>query len=114
MFHCFKEESHPINISKIPDKTGIFQHDSAPCHKSKFVTKYLEENNVKILDWPGNSPDFYLIENLWAILKKHFTKEDGSSKIRLIRSFKCGTTTNKFKKCTKNLLNLCQIELSVF
>jgi len=85
IFGCLEEKSHPIELmNKFSDKTGIFQHDSAPCHKSRVVTKYLEENNVKVLDWPGNSPDLNPIENLWAILKKRLAKQDCSSKTRLI------------------------------
>jgi hypothetical protein len=34
-----------------------FLQDGAPCHTSKRVMKYLKENNVSVLDWPGNSPD---------------------------------------------------------
>ena len=42
----------------------IFIHDGAPCHQSKIVKQFLTENHIKILDWPGNSPDLSLIENL--------------------------------------------------
>ena len=48
----------------------IFQDDSAPCHRCKIVKEYLEENQIKTLDWPGNSPDLNPIENIWAILKQ--------------------------------------------
>ena len=35
----------------------IFVHDGAPCQQSKIVKQFLIENYIKILDWPGNSPD---------------------------------------------------------
>ena len=35
----------------------VFMHDDAPYHRSKIVTQFLTENHIKILDWPGNSPN---------------------------------------------------------
>jgi hypothetical protein len=44
----------------------LFQHDGAPCHKAKLITKWLEEQNIDILGpWTRNSPDLNPIENLW-------------------------------------------------
>ena len=44
--------------------TSIFMQNGAPCHHSKIVKKFLGDNNVVTLDWPGNSPDLNPIENL--------------------------------------------------
>jgi len=46
---------------------GIFQQDLALCHCSKKVKKFLSDNNIAVLTWPGNSSDGNPIENLWAI-----------------------------------------------
>ena len=54
---------------------SIFMHDSAPCHRAKSVTKFLRDNNIKVLPWPGNSPDMNPIENLWEVAKKEIAKE---------------------------------------
>ena len=35
----------------------IFMHDGVPCHWCRVVKKFLEEKNIRQLDWPGNSPD---------------------------------------------------------
>ena len=40
-----------------------FMQDGAPAHRSKIVTKFLEDNNIRVLEWPGNSPDVNPIEN---------------------------------------------------
>ena len=58
---------------------NTFQQDSAPCHVSKRARAWFAENEIKLLQWPGNSPDINPIENLCMIIKKklsgrHFTK----------------------------------------
>lgn len=57
-----------------PNNDFVFMHDGAPCHKAKSVTKFLSENNIKTLPWPGNSPDMNPIENLWSIVKRKMKK----------------------------------------
>ena len=46
-----------------------FMHDGAPAHKAKIVTKFLNDHNINILEWPGNSPDLNPIENAWNVMK---------------------------------------------
>ena len=38
-----------------------FMHDGASANKSKSVSKFLTEYNIKVLEWPGNSPDLNFI-----------------------------------------------------
>ena len=59
-----------------PDGGGIFQHDFASCHSAKKVQKVLQENRIKILEWPGNSPDLNPIENFWGIIKNILRSKD--------------------------------------
>ena len=58
-----REQFLPIIQEQFGDKQCLFQHDGAPCHKAKVITKWLGEQNIDILGpWPGNSPDLNPIE----------------------------------------------------
>jgi transposase len=56
-------------LQTLADGKGTFQHDFAPCYNSKAIKKFIQENNISMLDWPGNSSDMNPIGNLWSILK---------------------------------------------
>ncbi|KAK4323716.1 hypothetical protein Pmani_005597 [Petrolisthes manimaculis] len=53
----------------------VFMQDSAPAHRCKAVTKFLTDNNIPVLDWPGNSPDLNPIENAWNKMKNTIAKK---------------------------------------
>lgn len=59
-----------------PNGDYVFMHDSAPCHTAKKVKSFLREKNVKVLEWPGNSPDLNPIENLWELMKRQIFQEN--------------------------------------
>jgi hypothetical protein len=42
----------------------IFQRDNARYHTARSTTNFLREHNVTVLDWPFQSPDLNLIENI--------------------------------------------------
>lgn len=69
---------------KFPHGNGVFQQDLAPCHTAKKVKTFFEQENIKVLSWPGNSPDLSPIENLWAIVKNRLSKMDCTTKNNLI------------------------------
>lgn len=82
--HLLQSRVVPLLSQMFPESDGIFQQDSAPCHTSKKCKKFFRENKVKVMEWPGNSPDLNPIENLWAICKKRIAKEDCTTKTSMI------------------------------
>ena len=54
----------------------IFMQDGVPCHRSKVAKNFLDNNNIDLLEWPGNSPDLNPIENLWTDMKNKMSKSN--------------------------------------
>ena len=47
------------------------QKNNAPAHNSIYSKTWFSENGLEILEnWPPNSPDINIIENVWSLLKK--------------------------------------------
>lgn len=81
----FKEKSSNSMVVEF-----IYQQDNAPCHTAKLCTEWFKTNKVKVLDWPGNSPDLNPIENLWARLKRLVAKERPNNRTQLLEAImKC-------------------------
>ncbi len=49
-----------------PNGGLMFMQDNAICHTAKSVKVWMDENRIQSLTWPGQSPDFNPIENIWA------------------------------------------------
>ena len=58
---------------------------------------------ITVLDWPGNSPDFNPIENLWSIVKNRLRKMDCTTKIKLIEVVIHDWFHEEIKKKLQNL-----------
>ena len=65
---------------------AIFQQDTAPCHVCKKVKKYMSDEFIDLLGWPGYSPDLNPIENIWSILKRKVALKISRNKRELIEN----------------------------
>ena len=69
-----------------PNGSGVFSHDSAPCHEAKQVMAYIKKIKITVLDGPGNPPDLIPIENLWSIITLQLRSEDCITKAKLMKA----------------------------
>jgi hypothetical protein len=60
-------------LSTVEDQFGdddcLYEHDSAPYHKSGSVREWFVDNKVPEMDWRTRSPDLNPIERLWDELE---------------------------------------------
>jgi len=50
------------------------------------MKKFFKKQNVNVLEWPGNLPDHYPIENLLSIVKYLLQKLDCKTMTKLIET----------------------------
>jgi hypothetical protein len=66
------------------ENDSIFMQDGVPCHNSKSTKKFLDRHKICMLsDWPPQSPDLNIIENVWQILKGNVHKRSPSNSVDL-------------------------------
>ncbi|GFY23537.1 transposable element Tcb2 transposase [Trichonephila clavipes] len=52
--------------------------------KARSIKAFLAEENIPLLDWPGNSPDMNPIENIWELMKREVAKVVITNKTQLL------------------------------
>ncbi|GFU51155.1 hypothetical protein TNCV_966461 [Trichonephila clavipes] len=77
------EREHSLWIIKDWEKD-----DNARCHRAKVVQKWLKVHTVNRMNWPGQSPDFNPLENLWFKIGYEISKKKPSNKHELIEALK--------------------------
>ena len=66
----------------------VFMHDSAPCHMARKITRYREQKQISVLEWPGNSLDLNPYENWWYKMKKNMSEKKTSNLEILLEKLK--------------------------
>ena len=67
-----------ISANDLDINEVIFQHDNDPKHAATETKRWLDEHDIKVLDWPAYSPDLNPIEHLWNEMDRRLRKLPGS------------------------------------
>ena len=72
--------------------------DNAPVHRAHTVENYKDQNEVTSMEWPAQSPDLNIIENIWLYMKRELQKSAVDISlpklILCVKSRACGGTSN--------------------
>ena len=68
-------------------KEYLFMDDNAPVHRAHTVENYKDQKEVTSMEWPAQSPDLNIIENIWLYMKRELQKSavDIATKNDLLR-----------------------------
>lgn len=70
-----KNNMEPFAFENMPI-TWTFMQDNDPKHSSKIVKEWFLNEQIKVLDWPAQSPDLNPIENLWSDVKNEIAQHN--------------------------------------
>ena len=77
-------------LEEFEEKYGeyFFQQDNAPIHTSRKTRTFIEETDIILLPWPGQSPDLNPIEHIWDELERNIrSRKENPKNINELEAF---------------------------
>ena len=65
----------PVIVKVFGNRPFIFQDDNATPHSSRQTNIWKTENGIPKFNWPAQSPDLNIIENIWRCIKIKLSRE---------------------------------------
>lgn len=72
----------PVIAKVFGNRPFIFQDDNATPHCSRQTNTWKQENGIQKFNWPAQSPDLNIIENVWRCIKIKLSREIDNIKNR--------------------------------
>lgn len=72
----------PVIAKVFGNRPFIFQDDNATPHCSRQTNTWKQENGIQKFNWPAQSPDLNIIENVWRCIKIKMSREIDNIKNR--------------------------------
>ena len=60
----------PVVVWYFEGKEYLLMDDNAPVHRAHTVYNYKDQNEVTSMEWPAQSPDLNITENIWLYMKR--------------------------------------------
>jgi hypothetical protein len=87
-----------------------FQQDGAPLHSTNATKMYFETMGVHLLNWPAQSPDLNIIENVWPLISHALPKATFKNQDYAWDVIKSVCEENRFQnaiKCLYDSIHRC-------
>ena len=73
----------PVVVWNFEGKEYLFINDNAPVHRAHTVDNYNDQDEVTSMEWPAESPDLNIIENIWLYMKRELKKVCGKYRYQI-------------------------------